>query len=288
MLPLKHPVFENFRTVTGLLKDFGWWLAGIVAGVGVAISFLGQVAVGYAVLCLTSILLGYAIVRIRSYRKRAQRFHSAMRFVHQLTHDIRDTLSDELGYLEKAVEDRFETVTEDEEEKASGASLHKCLQKILSSVSKCFKELTGTPCTAVLLMPEQDSEHGRHFLAMMYSNDASEERKDSKKAHRGGLVKEAFDSSQPLHFADFKVEVEKAKFVNSRGDRDPFRWYRSAVMTHFKVQGKPWGVLSVDSTEANTFIDEYREILCAFADACGIIFSLAQLGGLGNEVYEEK
>jgi len=288
MLSLKHPVFERFRAFTGLLKDFGWWLAAIFAGVGIAISFLGQNAVNYAIHFLTSILLVYTILRISSYRKRAQRFHNAMRYVHQLTHDIRDTLGEELGFLERAADERFDSVSEAEEENALVASLHKCLQKVLNSASKCFKELTGKACTAVLLMPEQDQEHGRHFLAMVYSSDACEERKETKKAHRGGLVKEAFESGQALHFADFEVELKKAKFVNSRGDEDPFRWYRSAVMTHFKVQGEKWGVLSIDSIETNIFIDDYRQLLCAFADACGIVFSIAQHGDLGNAVYEEK
>lgn len=279
---------ENFRTLTGLLKDCWWWIALIVAGYFALRESIGAQATSVSVHVVSAILLFYVTVRAFVYRRRTKRIYKAFEYLHKVNHEIRDVLGKELGFLIDSDHYKFDNVTEEELKTASDDALRNVLQMILDQTGYFFEEVTGAPCTAVLLMPEHDDQNGDHFRARLYSSNATRERVDSRPCHKQGLVFKAFQSTEAVLCKNLRSELKKGNFVRSRGDADPFKWYETALMAHFKVQGERWGVLSVDSKKKNIFYEEYKSILCAFADSCGIAFSLAEHGDLGNEIYCNK
>jgi hypothetical protein len=280
--------FKNFREITGVLKDIGWWLASATAAALAIYSFLGKYATSAVAYLGATILLFYAVVRVIAYRRKVKRMYRAMGFTHDTCHLVRDTLGKEMAYFEAAEAEVIQSTPPEALEEATSAALQELLQKILNNTSYAFRELTGRNCTAVLLMPQKTEADGWHFLTTLYSSDTSNERIEAQQPHKGGLVKQAFESNEALHFPDLSKELKKGNFVKARDDEDPFRWYRSAMMAHFKVQGARWGILSVDSTSTGAFSDDYKSFLCSFSDALAIAFSLAECGDLGNSVYDQK
>jgi transcriptional regulator with GAF, ATPase, and Fis domain len=287
-MQLSLPSFPQFREVTGLLKDIGWWIAGVIAVSAFLYSWFGPYATSVVTHSTASILLVYAVMRAVAYRNKIKRLFRALTFTHDTCHHIRDTLAAEMKFLADADKKTIDETSEAEFDESSVAALQTLLQKILDNTSYAFREITGKNCTAVLLMPQHSEHDGWHFLAQMYSSDTSNERVNSKKAHRGGLVKQAFDGNDAFNFPDLSKELKKGNFVRARDDAEPFKWYKSSMMAHFKVQSERWGVLSVDSTTTGAFTDEYKSLLCAFSDALGIAFSLAETGDLGNAIYEQR
>ena len=205
-----------------------------------------------------------------------------MKYVHEVIHDLRNQLGEELQYLEETDElpDLDEKLLTD----ASIQSLYEALQEILDSASSCFRELTGTHCTAVLIMPEQSEEDGKHFKSRLYSCNAPPERTKHSLPHKSGMVVKAFTSDTVLICNDLLKEMSNGNF--EKGYDDPFKWYRSTMLCHFKVCGDPWGILSIDAPTTRVFRYYYNDVICAFADACGLAFTLSEHGDFGNHVYQ--
>lgn len=282
---IKEKFLAPFKEVTGVLKDIGWWLATLAAAFYFVRPYLGSQPANAGFHTASGILLFYALIRSIVYRRRNRRLYKAFRYVHQLMHKLRDHIGDELSHLDKLGDADIPDVPEEVLTKATIDSLTMILQDILDNASQCFRELTGLSCTSVLIMPERDEIHGNHFKSRLYSSDASNERIKSARPHKVGLVPMAFKSNDVCCFADLKEEMQKGNFVK-RDPEDTFKWYRSAIMCHFKVCNDRWGVLVIDSPTVKAFRPYYNELLCAFSDALGLAFELSEHGDLGNHVYQ--
>lgn len=279
----KEKFLTPFREVTGVLKDIGWWLGGTVAFVALARPYWNTTAANIALHVGSGLFLIYATIRALVYRRRNRRFYAALKYVHATIHDIRNILGKELQYLRNI--DEFPDLPEEVLTDASIKSLHEVLQGILDAASSCFRELTGYPCTAVLIMPEHSKEDGDHLKARLYSCNAPNERIKAAKPHKAGLVVQAFKSTSVICGSDLREEMKKGNFVKRDGE-ETFKWYSSTMLCHFKVCGEPWGVLAIDSPQPKNFRPYYGELICAFADACGLAFVLSEHGDLGNYVYQ--
>lgn len=284
-MKIKEAIIAPFREVTGVLKDVGWWLGGAVAVVTIAKPYWDSVALSITLHTAAAIFLLYALVRAIVYRRRNRRIYKATAFVHGLVHDLRNQIGCELTFMRQADKNgQLPAISEDVRRSATIQALSSALQEILDSASRCFQELTGAHCTAVLIMPEQSSEDGRHFKARLYSSNAPGERTKKPKPHKSGLVAQAFKEPQVVCCPDLVEEMKKGNF-DKRGEDNPFKWYRAAMLCHFKVCGEPWGILAIDSPEVKIFRPYYNDLICAFADACGLVFIMSELGNFGNHVY---
>lgn len=272
--------FKIFRDATGLLKDVLWWIAAAIAAATFLYTYSGQLWLNVTMHITASLLMLYAVNQLMVYRTRNKKLYRSFVFIHKLVHDLRDTLGEELK-AKKACSDQVKAEAEvNASTKADVEVLSVMLQRILDSASHCFKEVTGHPCTSVLIMPEHDSKLGDVFVSRMYSNNASPERTQSSKPHRLGLIPMAFEATDVTTFPQLKAELTKGNF-DKRGNEEPLQWYSSAMMCHFRVAGEKWGVLSIDSPTQGALRSHYAHLLCSFADALGLAFELSQLEILG-------
>lgn len=257
-MSFKDDILAPARQFTGVLKDFFWWLAGLGIVVGLAKTYLGPEWFSVCVQTVAVILISYFFIRSSVYRRRNNRIYQATKFIHTAIHNLRNRLGQELEYLDQFSEES--TPTEEAMADASIQVLHEVLQEIVNACSSFFRELTGHQCVAVLLMPERSEEDGAHFKARLYSINASRERTEQARPHKSGLIADAFKATGVLCCPDLKEEMKKGNF-GKRGDNDPFKWYRSTMLCHFKVQGEPWGILSLDSPKIRAFRPHYAELL---------------------------
>ena len=284
-MKFKEVILAPFREITGVLKDVGWWIGGAIAVVTVAKPYWDSVALSITLHTAAALFLLYALIRAVVYRRRNRRIYAALQHVHSLVHDLRNRLGELLRHS-RAVDRGASLPPFDEGAQRTAViqALTESLQDILNSASRCFRDLTACPCTAVLIMPEQSQDDGKHFKARRYSDNAPPERTAKPRPHKSGLVIEAFREAQVVCCPDLSEEMKKGNF-DKRGEGDPFKWYRSAMLCHFKVCGEPWGILAIDSPEVKIFRPYYNELICAFADACGLVFIMSELGTFGNNVY---
>ncbi len=278
---------QGFKEVTDFLKNIGWWITTAVAFAYFFKSVLADTP--SVVIVLLSVFLIYSSVRAYVYRRRYRSICGSFEHLHSINKEIQTTLGTEISYLSSAEESLVDEVADSDKEKASAEVLHKLLQEILDCAARAFKEATSYECTAVLMMPEQSSEDGQHFIGRIYSRNVSNERLATRAPHKGGLIDDAFKSTDVHYYADLKKELHKGNFVKARKkDDNPLSWYRSTVLTSFRVMGEPWGVLCIDSPVENAFRHDVTGLLPIFADACSIAFSAAQHGDFGNIVYVKK
>lgn len=276
-MKLVEKILGPFREVTGVLKDFGWWLGGVVAAIALIKPYWDSTGLSVTLHVAATIFLCYAFIRAVVYRGRNRRIYKALKYVHGVIHDLRNQVGEELKYREVADTGKSDERATD----ATIQSLHQALQNVLDAASGCFRELTGEACTAVLIMPAQSEEDGKHFKARLYSSNAPPERTKASRPHKSGLVTQAFKLPSVICSPDLRKEMEAGNF-DKRDHEDPFKWYLSAILCHFKVSGEPWGVLAIDSPKAKAFRPYYNDLICAFADTCGLAFVLSEHGIFGH------
>jgi transcriptional regulator with GAF, ATPase, and Fis domain len=283
---MRYP-FDSFKNFTGFCKDVSWW-AGIAAACGLFIYNYFNKDVTHLSHAIGGSAAIYMIMRVFAYRRKLKRVYKAHQYIHSTAHSFRDTLSDELDHADRASEEAIDAVTDQEFEESSISALNALLQVVVDNTAYAFREMTNRECTAVLLMPEVDAKDGLRFKSMIYSSGTARNRKASTKPHTSKFIRKVFDSTGVVLADDFGELKSKGEYDVIRNPEKPFEWYRSAILCHFKVQHKPWGILAVDSPSKNAFILDYGEIICAFADLCGLSFVLSKHGDLGNVIYDHK
>jgi hypothetical protein len=283
LMSLKEKIVAPFRDFTGTLKDVAWWVGGAIGVYVLVRPHWNSLWMNVTVHSIASVFLSYAVIRAAVYRKRNIRIFTASKHAHSLIHNLRNRLSQELTYVDNSI--GYAEVTEKDVRDASIQSLSESLQEIIDSASLFFSDLTGCPCTAVLLMPEHTPTDGNHLKARLYSLNASGERKKAAKPHKTGLILQAFKGSDVIVCPELADEMKKGNF-DKRGESEPFKYYKSCILCHFKVRNEAWGVLSIDSPRIKAFRPPHRDLLCLFADACALAFVLSEHGDFGNHVYQ--
>ena len=278
---------EKFAAVTGFVKDTIWWLTAIffvVGGGGVAVVHR-FIAKSPFILLLIAGLLGFVGVGILAvfalyYQRRCWRYARAGFYVHHLTHDLRDKL------VYQKVKELLASTTPPGETKKLASYQKELLRDILDNAAHAFRCLTGDEwCVASLLMPED--EGGKEVLkSVMYCSDVDPERVKSSCAQTGGLAFLVLRSSTAQIYNDYEKELAHGLFEEHR--KDWRNWYMSGIMAHFNVGGKPWGVFNVDSRKKGIFRSDHKNLLCAFADACGLVFGLGNIADKGGGHGEEQ
>ena len=283
---------DAFNKIVTTCKNL-WTIGGIVGLLTAAVYawLIQNPSLWYA---LPVALFGATTIGLFLYaerlRRKVERYYRCFDSIHLLTHQIRDTLD-----KEGAAIDAYATVDEknqpegsldDLTERREDAALKELLVQILDKAQIAYSELTGKNVTALILMPCISELDGRHFKAYLYSGNACSNRKKSSSIIKGGLAQKAFNADAPLYFPNLKSEMQKGNFVKGRSADNPFQWYRSAVMAHFKVGGERYGVLSIDCVDEKAFREKQLPLLAAFADACALAFNLSDFGILGNIAKE--
>ena len=279
--------FDSFKNFTGFCKDVSWW-GGIALAVALFVYNYFNKDVTHLSHAIAGIALVYMVMRVFAYRRKLKRVYKANQYVHSAAHFLRDALGEELSHADNASEEAIDAVTDDEFETSSIAALNRILQSIVDNTAYAFREMTNRECTAVLLMPENDLRNGIIFKSKVYSSGTSRKRIASTKPHTSKFLRKVFDATGVIIVESFKDLLAKGEYDVTRNPDKPFEWHQSAILCHFKVQGQTWGILAVDSPSKRTFILEYGEILCAFADLCGLSIVLSKHGDLGNVIYEHK
>jgi len=267
------------------LKD-AFWLVGTVAAITYGIwNRLGPAYATHAFHALAGIGLVYCVIRAQVYRNRSHRLFTATRYVHRLMHEMRNRMGIEAKIFESLPANHQASISKEARIGAAAEVLSGLLQMVLDSAESFFRELTGENCHAVLIMPHRSEDEGRHFKSVLYSRSTDPERIASTKPHRVGLIPEAFDDCGVVVVDDYEEEMRKGRLIPRDKDH-PFKFYRSAILCHFKVSGERFGVLAVDSTVRKVFHHRCAELLCLFSDALGLSFELLDLNTLGHEAYE--
>ena len=277
----------------GTFKDVIWLVTGFLLVASVIFAVLSENVGDIAEYALAVVLpiTVYLLVRSYAYRAKNKRLYAAFRHFNNCAREISKQLGIELRSIEESIDLHLENSIEISFEQeqafvlAQGEALRNILRKILDSAQNTFSELSKKECTVVLLQPDVDSKHGDHFRSKMYSSNVSRDRFSTTKPHSSRLFERAWVSDQPILLRDLKKELDKGDFVKSRDDEDPFKYYRSAMLCRFFVKGVPYGIISIDSKSSNALIEDYKVLFQAFAEMCGITFSLVEHGDLGNESH---
>lgn len=258
MSEIRTELARGFSRFTTFVKDIAWWVGAAVvfvsSGALVKIAPSGNWYWTLPVSFFTVIVVLILAWSAYTYRRRWTSLVAALRWVHMLTHNLRTGL---------------------EQLPADASSLSDLLQGILDDASHAFRALTGARCTASILMPEWKGERrGMTLRTAMYCSDTDPERKRNSKPQEGGLAHLVLRADRAMVFNDYKKELKAGRFRRNRDDWE--NWYQSGMMAHFKVYSEPCGIFNVDAPQKNVFDESYRELLCAYADACALVLSMSE------------
>ena len=257
---------KSFESVTKIARDIGWWVGMITAVSATGFFFLKTQTQIAALLVLVGVGSIYATIRAFVYRRRNKRILKGHRYVHQLMQELTGLYTRELG--KPPCRDGTSHISSTCQKRLNADAL----TAILDAAAHCFRETTGRPCTASLIMPCYSEHDGYYLKSVLYSSDTDSNRRKGVKPQKGGLTKEAMASNVPLYFSDYKRELTMEKFVIHRPDI--FQWARSGFMSSFSVCGEKWGILNIDSPEKNAFHESHGELVAAFSEACALICTL--------------
>jgi hypothetical protein len=263
---------DNFNSYASAARNAAW-IVGVVLAVASFVWALSTADKIWKILttCVCLALL-YALIRAHSYRRRLKMTQKGFRYIHRLTHQLRNAF-DESPLVAVVAEEGAAGLAEPlNAVRVEELQMMTLLQQILDNTAHCFREITGHSCTTSLILPGRSDSDGDYLQSVLYCSDADPERTQSPPKQRGGLCHMAFNAGAPMLFNDYEQEMKKGNFIVFRSDWG--RWYLSGYMAHFKVDGERWGLLNIDSPRRNAFHDNQAELVAAFADACGLVFNL--------------
>ena len=218
------------------------------------------------------LVLGYVAFRFWKERQAHRRLLSSFSHVHQLPHELRDTL-----VSETLVE--IYRHPEDHEDILSSSAL-----KILDVSANLFTRIVGVPCYANLMVPY--SENPKNLRVVEWSTNTPPERYEKMPVTESPIsywiADRAFSELQVKIVNDIKNNSE---FTSVQG-KETFA-YKSVISCPYRVNGITAGVVNIDCEKKDAFKpEEVKFLVQAAADTLALVNQLFE--GLKEIHLESK
>lgn len=256
---LKVGVMMNERS---LRNEIGFW-SGIIFGAASFISLLLDhwVVASYLVLLCSFMVLGYLAYRYRKERQAYRQLLSAFRHIHQLPHDLRDTLASATLLKTYSQQEAHEDL------------LTSSTIKVLDASANLFTRIIGIPCYANLMMP--DSANSEKLIPVLWSTNTSPDRRTKKPVTEipigYGVAGRAFSELQ----VKITNDINHSDFVRVPGKETVS--YKSVISCPYQVNGTTAGVVNIDCEVKDAFKPEEVQLLVqAMTDTLALVIQLLE------------
>ena len=243
-----------------LRNDILFWF-GLLSGSASLLSLLLNhwVVASSLVFGCSLLVLGYVAFRFQKERRAYRRLLSSFTHVHQLPHELRDTLVSETLF-------EIYRHPEDHEDILSSSAL-----KVLDVSANLFSQIVGDKCYANLMVPY--SENPKNLRVVEWSTNTPPERYEKMPVTeipiKYGIAGRAFSEKQVKIVND----INNSNFTFVQGKETVA--YKSVISCPYRVNGIEAGVVNIDCEKKDAFKpEEVKFLVQAVADTLALVNQL--------------